>query len=117
MADKEKDAEHTSLPGSQDASSSNANGTGQQPRRMVPPEIIRNMTPEHREQVEKRLKRKIDGRLLPTIIIMYILNYIDRCASPGPRRFHTIEGTCAYTLIQKQHRRRRACWLERRSGS
>lgn len=80
MADKEKDAEHASLPGSQDASSSNANAAGQQPRGMVPPEIIRNMTPEHREKVEKRLKRKIDGRLLPTIIIMYILNYIDRYA-------------------------------------
>lgn len=84
MADKEKDAEHASLPGSQDASSSNANGAGHQPGRMVPPEIIRNMTPEHRAKVEKRLKRKIDGRLLPTIIIMYILNYIDRYATFDP---------------------------------
>lgn len=84
MADKEKDAEHASLPGSQDASSSNANAPGQQPGRMEPPEIIRNMTPEHRERVEKRLKRKIDGRLLPTIIIMYILNYIDRYAPLDP---------------------------------
>lgn len=52
------------------------------PRRMVPPDIIGNMTPEHRAAVEKRLKRKIDLRLLPTLIIMYILNYIDRYVCP-----------------------------------
>ena len=84
MADKEKDVEHASIPGSQDASGSNENGASQQPRGLVPPEIIRNMTPEHRVKVEKRLKRKIDGRLLPAIIIMYILNYIDRYGVPGP---------------------------------
>lgn len=49
---------------------------------MLPPEIIGNMTPEHRAAVEKRLKRKIDLRLLPSLIIMYILNYIDRCVFP-----------------------------------
>ena len=82
--DKEKDAEQASLPASQNASSSNVNGAGQQPRRMVPPEIIRAMTPEHRAKVEKRLKRKIDARLLPCIIVMYILNYIDRCVFQRP---------------------------------
>lgn len=43
-----------------------------------PPEIIRNMTPEERALKEKKLLRKIDLRLLPMIVIMYILNYIDR---------------------------------------
>ncbi|KAL2260112.1 hypothetical protein VTK26DRAFT_6003 [Humicola hyalothermophila] len=47
-------------------------------QRLQPPEFIRNLTPEEREHLEKRLKRKIDVRLLPAIIIMYILNYIDR---------------------------------------
>lgn len=42
------------------------------------PEIIRNMTPEQREKAELRLRRKIDLRLMPMIILMYILNYLDR---------------------------------------
>ncbi|KAL2141796.1 hypothetical protein VTI28DRAFT_1933 [Corynascus sepedonium] len=48
------------------------------PQRMQPPEFIRNLTPEERESLEKALKRKIDIRLLPAVIIMYIMNYIDR---------------------------------------
>ncbi|KAK0385988.1 hypothetical protein NLU13_5705 [Sarocladium strictum] len=43
-----------------------------------PPELVRNMTPEERAEREKKLVRKIDLRLLPMIILMYILNYIDR---------------------------------------
>ncbi|KAI1658168.1 MFS general substrate transporter [Daldinia decipiens] len=42
------------------------------------PEILTSMTPEQRLELETRLRRKIDWRLLPMIIIMYILNYIDR---------------------------------------
>lgn len=85
MADgKEKDAEHASLAASHNASSSNGNGAPGQPRRLVAPEIIRVMTPEHRLKVEKRLKRKIDLRLLPAIVLMYILNYIDRYATFPP---------------------------------
>ncbi|KAI1211587.1 uncharacterized protein F4807DRAFT_418352 [Annulohypoxylon truncatum] len=42
------------------------------------PEIIARLTPEQRVELENRLRRKIDWRLLPMIIIMYILNYIDR---------------------------------------
>ena len=42
------------------------------------PEFIRNMTPEERKSVEAKLKRKIDFRLMPMIILMYILNYLDR---------------------------------------
>ncbi|TGJ87002.1 hypothetical protein E0Z10_g1753 [Xylaria hypoxylon] len=47
-------------------------------RGLQPPEIILRLTPEERVALEKRLVRKIDWRLLPMIIIMYILNYIDR---------------------------------------
>ena len=43
------------------------------------PEFILSLTPEEREVLEKKLKRKIDLRLLPAVIIMYIMNYIDRC--------------------------------------
>jgi hypothetical protein len=34
------------------------------------PERIRNMTPEERHSVESSLKRKIDMRLMPMIILM-----------------------------------------------
>ncbi|KAN0096682.1 MFS general substrate transporter [Hyaloscypha variabilis] len=42
------------------------------------PELVRNMTPEVREKLENSLRRKIDLRLLPMIVLMYILNYLDR---------------------------------------
>ncbi|KAH9906848.1 major facilitator superfamily domain-containing protein [Xylariomycetidae sp. FL2044] len=42
------------------------------------PEIIARLSPEQRLELENRLRRKIDWRLLPMIILMYILNYIDR---------------------------------------
>jgi len=42
------------------------------------PEFIRNMTPEQRLDVETRLRRKVDLRLMPMIVIMYIMNYLDR---------------------------------------
>jgi hypothetical protein len=51
----------------------------QQPRRRLePPPFIASLTPERRQELEKKLKRKIDWRLLPAVIIMYIMNYIDR---------------------------------------
>jgi len=34
------------------------------------PEFIRNMSPEERATIESRLKRKIDARLMPMIILM-----------------------------------------------
>ncbi|PNY25406.1 Pantothenate transporter liz1 [Tolypocladium capitatum] len=43
-----------------------------------PPEIVRKLSPEQRDELERKLIRKIDSRLLPMIMLMYILNYIDR---------------------------------------
>lgn len=43
-----------------------------------PPEIVRTMTPGERERAEKALVRKIDFRLLPMVVLMYIMNYLDR---------------------------------------
>ncbi|KAK4191170.1 major facilitator superfamily domain-containing protein, partial [Podospora australis] len=51
------------------------NGRG---RRLEAPPWIQALSPEERALREKQLKRKIDIRLLPAVIIMYILNYIDR---------------------------------------
>lgn len=42
------------------------------------PAYVASLSPEERERAEKALVRKIDLRLLPMIIIMYILNYLDR---------------------------------------
>jgi len=49
---------------------------------LQPSEYIRSLSPEQREELEKQLKRKIDWRLLPAVIIMYIMNYIDRYGFP-----------------------------------
>jgi len=43
------------------------------------PEILRGMTASEKLELEKRMRRKIDLRLLPMIVVLYILNYIDRC--------------------------------------
>lgn len=42
------------------------------------PEWIRNLTPEERHHIEGKLKRKLDTRLMPMIVLMYIMNYLDR---------------------------------------
>jgi hypothetical protein len=67
--------------GSTDEKATTTNVEDSRAQRQQAPEFIRNLTPEEREHLEKRLKRKIDIRLLPAIIIMYIMNYIDRCVS------------------------------------
>jgi len=38
---------------------------------MEAPELVRMMSPEQRALAEKKLKRKIDIRLLPMLILMY----------------------------------------------
>ncbi|KAK9777961.1 putative Major facilitator superfamily (MFS) profile domain-containing protein [Seiridium cardinale] len=44
--------------------------------------IVASWSPEERAEREKKLMRKIDFRLLPILIVMYIMNYIDRNALP-----------------------------------
>lgn len=43
-------------------------------RKLQPPPLVAAMTAEEREEAEKRLRRKIDTRLLPMIILMYIMS-------------------------------------------
>jgi len=38
------------------------------------PAVLRDLTPEALTQMEKRLVRKIDLRLLPMLVLMYIMN-------------------------------------------
>lgn len=42
------------------------------------PPLLRDLSPEELDACEKRLLRKIDLRLLPPLIIIYIMNYLDR---------------------------------------
>ena len=41
-----------------------------QARGLQPPDFIRKMSPEEREELETRLRNKIDLRLLPMVILM-----------------------------------------------
>ncbi|KAI7657534.1 MFS transporter [Hortaea werneckii] len=47
-------------------------------RTMQAPPMMRDMTAEERKRKERIMVRKIDFRLLPPVIIMYIMNYLDR---------------------------------------
>ena len=58
-----------------------------QRRGLQPPEFLRHVSAEERAVMERHLVRKIDLRLMPCVIVMYILNYLDRYVrtSPSPR--------------------------------
>lgn len=80
MADTSNNIEAAPRAGpSADFEETHARNAAAKQRGLEPPEILRSMTDEERAEFEKKLRRKIDIRLLPMIIIMYILNYIDRC--------------------------------------
>jgi len=42
------------------------------------PAILRSLSVEDRQALNLRLKRRIDLRLLPMMVLMYIMNYLDR---------------------------------------
>ena len=46
--------------------------------RREPPELVKGLSLEERQRLETALVRKIDFRLLPMIVLMYIMNYLDR---------------------------------------
>lgn len=54
-----------------------ANGNRPNPRKEAPV-YVAALSPDERARAERALVRKIDIRLLPMIIIMYIMNYLDR---------------------------------------
>ena len=47
-------------------------------RRREAPPLVRDLSPDERAHLEKLLVAKIDLRLLPMLIIMYLMNYLDR---------------------------------------
>lgn len=42
---------------------------------------IQILDAENRKKAERRLVRKLDMRLMPTIVLIFIMNYIDVCYS------------------------------------
>lgn len=42
------------------------------------PEALQHLSEDELKQLETRLRRKIDIRLLPSMILIYIMNYLDR---------------------------------------
>ena len=47
-------------------------------RRREAPPLVRDLAPQERARLEKVLVKKIDLRLLPMLILMYLMNYLDR---------------------------------------
>lgn len=64
-------AEHAS-----DTASLEASATARR-RREAPP-LVKDLTAEDQQRLELALTRKIDIRLLPMIVLMYVMNYLDR---------------------------------------
>lgn len=42
------------------------------------PAYVRNLTLEDRTRIENSLRRKVDTRLLPMVVLIYIMNFLDR---------------------------------------
>jgi hypothetical protein len=51
-------------------------GYGPSHSKLEPPPLVAAMSQVHRLEAEARLVKKIDTRLLPMIILMYIMNYV-----------------------------------------
>ena len=51
------------------------------------PPLLQNLAVEEREALEKRLVRRLDIRLMPMLVLIYILNYLDRFVSISPQFF------------------------------
>lgn len=43
-----------------------------------PPPLVKHLSADERQRLEMALVRKIDLRLLPLVILMYVMNYLDR---------------------------------------
>jgi MFS family permease len=65
------------------------------------PEILRQYTPEQLAAIEKKLVRKIDLRSLPILIILFLLNVLDRNAIANAR-LGGLEDTLGIDDVQYQ---------------
>lgn len=92
-------------------------------RGLEPPPYVKSLTPEQRASAELRLRRKIDTRLLPMIILMYsecrcyalvnrkrklmssVMNYLDR-NNIATARLAGLQDELGLSSTQYQ-----VCWL------
>lgn len=77
-----------------------ANANKPNPKKEAPL-YVANLSPEERAEAERKLVRKIDFRLLPIVIIMYILNYLDR-NNIAAARLAGLEDDLHLTSVQYQ---------------
>lgn len=82
MVEEEDDDDGKDLPKHVDDADANAETrakTTTSPSRVFQaPASVRALSAEERLVVETRLRWKIDLRLMPMIVLMYIMNYLDR---------------------------------------
>ena len=55
-------------------------------RKLVAPPLVAAMSAEERLEAEKKMRRKIDTRLLPMIILMYIMSMSEQLWRENMRR-------------------------------
>jgi hypothetical protein len=62
------------------------NGAVDGHRKLVAPPLVAAMSAEERIEAEKKMRRKIDTRLLPMIILMYIMSMSEQLRRENMRR-------------------------------
>lgn len=77
---KPSDLQKAAMDLASDSKSSSEGQTTIWPERELP-ELLRDLSEEELKSLEKKLIRKVDLRMLPTMILIYIMNYLDRSAS------------------------------------
>lgn len=80
MSTIEIDTKDTADRISDDAIPPTEPGHGPSSSKLEPPPLVAAMSQEQRMVAEAKMRRKVDTRLLPMIILMYIMNYLDRYA-------------------------------------
>lgn len=70
-------------------------------RKREAPPLVKDLSSEDRKRLELALVRKIDLRLLPMVILMYILNYLDR-NNIASARLAGLEEDLKLTSVQYQ---------------
>jgi hypothetical protein len=53
-------------------------GHGVPRSKLQPPALVAAMTKEERDVAEAKMRRKIDLRLMPMVILMYVMNYLGK---------------------------------------
>ncbi|KAK1527057.1 TNA1 is necessary for nicotinic acid import into the cell [Colletotrichum costaricense] len=81
---KPSDLQKAAMDLTSDSKSSSEGQTTIWPERELP-ELLRDLSEEELKSLEKKLIRKVDLRMLPTMILIYIMNYLDRNAIGSAR--------------------------------